>query len=146
MYKWKNKSFYIFLMSHYQFQYQLPGQLVSTRNWIWPVNRACGLQIGWTYVRVVLWPPLNFTCLSFFSFWDFCCQWGFERTFNVKVTYCLEKEDITLRKLTRVCKSNKRGYCKENMDDQHCAKLLSRDFIAAFSNVRPAVNVNVPEM
>ena len=37
MFKWKNKSFSIFLMSHYRFQYQLPGQLVSTRIWIRPV-------------------------------------------------------------------------------------------------------------
>ena len=37
MFKWKNKSFPILLMSQYQFQYQLPGQLVSTRIWIRPV-------------------------------------------------------------------------------------------------------------
>ena len=37
MFKWKNKSFPIFLMSQYQFQYQLSGQLVSTRIWIRPV-------------------------------------------------------------------------------------------------------------
>ena len=37
MFKWKNKSFPIFLMSQYQFQYQLPGQLVSSRIWIRPV-------------------------------------------------------------------------------------------------------------
>ena len=30
MFKWKNKSFPIFLMSQYQFLYQLPRQLVST--------------------------------------------------------------------------------------------------------------------
>ena len=40
MFKWKNKSFPIFLMSQYQFQYQLPGQLVSTRIWIGPVNKV----------------------------------------------------------------------------------------------------------
>ena len=37
MFKWKNTIFSIFLMSQYQFQYQLPGQLVSTRIWIRPV-------------------------------------------------------------------------------------------------------------
>ena len=37
MFKWENKSFPIFLISQYQFQYQLPGQLVSTRIWIRPV-------------------------------------------------------------------------------------------------------------
>ena len=38
MFKWKNKTFAIFLMSQYQFQYQLPGHLVSTRIWIRPVK------------------------------------------------------------------------------------------------------------
>ena len=38
MFKWKNKSFSIFLINQYQFQYQLPGQLVSTRIWIRPVQ------------------------------------------------------------------------------------------------------------